>query len=95
VGGGWDPRARSAPAAAVKAATNTISRIRLTCQIVDRTKISNSANSDLAFAVASGLNASQSFSNAVLGDKGVQRDPSDPNLFTFEITVGLKHPLKL
>jgi hypothetical protein len=94
--GSWDinPRAGVAPAAN-KALTNSISRIKLTCRLVDRTKISLSANSDLAFAVRSGLNASQNFTNAVLGDKGIQRDPSDPTTYTFELTVGLKHPLKL
>jgi type IV pilus assembly protein PilM len=76
-------------------ATNSINRLRLTCQLVDRTKISNSANTDLAFAVKSGLEASSFFTNAVLGDKGVTQDPDDTNLFNFELTVGLKHPLKL
>ena len=45
----------------------TVNSIRITCKLVDRTKISQSANSDLAFAVAAGLTASPYFSSAVLG----------------------------
>jgi len=94
----WNPNNRAAAAAAAaaaKLASNTVSQVKLTCRLVNRKTISMSANSDLAFAVQSGLNASSFFTNAVLGDKGVQADTEQTNLMSFEITVGLKHPLKL
>jgi type IV pilus assembly protein PilM len=75
--------------------TNSISQIRMTCQLVDRTKISISANSELAFAVQLGLNASPYFTNALMSDKPLAPDDENTNLVDFEITVGLKQPFKL
>ena len=72
----------------------TITNIHVICQLVDRTKILQSANTDLAFAVADGLKASPYFSSAVLGENGVQQDTDDTNTFTFALTVGLKQPIK-
>jgi Tfp pilus assembly protein PilN len=88
--------AKDRKSAAVKeeGPTDAISSIRITCKLVDRTKISQSANSDLAFAVAAGLGASPSFSSAVLGERGVQTDPEDTNTCTFALTVNLKQPIK-
>jgi hypothetical protein len=83
-------------AAAAKPATNTISRIMITCRMVDRHKISASANTDLAFAVRSNIMLSPCFTtNVDLGTNGVVPDPTDPNTFTFDLTVGLKNPYKL
>jgi type IV pilus assembly protein PilM len=95
-----DPRQRGARSAGpvVAAATldtNAISLIRMTCQLVDRSKISGAANQALAFAVQSGLNASPYFTNADFGGKPIQADVDDTNLFNFELTVGLKQPFKL
>jgi len=92
----WNPTSRkNTIIAASKLSTNTISQVKLTCRLVNRAKISHSANSDLAFAVASGLNASPLFTNAVLGTDGIVADMDQTNLMTFEITVSLKHPFKL
>ncbi len=74
---------------------NTISNIQMTCRMIDRSKISASANSDLAFAVSAGLNASPFFTDAKLGEMGLEADNSDTNTLTFRLSVGLKHPFKL
>ena len=87
-------REKRAPVLKDEGPTEIIGSIRIMCKLVDRTKISQSANSDLAFAVAEGLRASPYFSSAVLGERGVQPDPDDTNTFTFALTVGLKQPIK-
>jgi type IV pilus assembly protein PilM len=84
----------AAPVAAPS--TNTISRIHVTCRMVDRSKIALSANTDLAFAVQSNLMASPFFTtNVVLGTNGVTRDAVETNTFTFDLSVSLKDPFKL
>ena len=81
---------------AAKALSNSVTRILVTCRMVNRDKISGSANQDLAFAVQSNLMASPSFStNVLLGTNGIKADPADTNTATFDLTVGLKNPLKL
>jgi type IV pilus assembly protein PilM len=85
----------TATIAAAPATNTAISRFKITCRLVDRHTIYPSANKDLAFAVQNGLTASPYFTDAVLGDKGVQPDPADPNTWTFELTVGLKQSFKL
>jgi len=85
-----------AVALAAKAASNSISLIKITCRGVDRSRISLSADSELAFAVQSNLMASPSFTtNVLLGTNGVEQDAANTNTFTFELTVGLKHPFRL
>jgi hypothetical protein len=91
----FNANARAVAAASAKLPTNMINQIKLTCRLVDRRKISSSANSDMAFAVQGGLNASPLFTNAVLGDRGVVPDTEQTNLMTFELTVNLRHPLQL
>jgi hypothetical protein len=82
---------------AAKALSNSVTRILVTCRMVNRDKISGSANQDLAFAVQSNLMASPSFSstNVLLGTNGIKVDPADTNTATFDLSVGLKNPLKL
>lgn len=91
------PSRPTAPTANTSANTSadTISNISLTCRLVDRSKVSASANQDMAFAVQGGLNGSAYFTDAKLGDMGLEADPSDTNTMTFRLTVGLKHPFKL
>ena len=87
---------QAADMAAAKAASNSISVIKITCRMIDRHKYSLSANEELAFAVQSNLQVSPSFTtNVLLGTNGVQPDPVDTNTYTFELTVGLKLPFKL
>ena len=83
-------------AAAAKLNSNSISRILITCRMVDRNKISPSADTDLAFAVQSNLMASPCFStNVQLGTNGVVADTEYTNTMTFDLIVGLKNPYKL
>ena len=87
---------QAADMAAAKAASNSISVIKITCRMIDRHRYSLSANEELAFAVQSNLQVSPSFTtNVLLGTNGVQPDPVDTNTYTFELTVGLKRPFKL
>jgi len=90
--GGGRPARPTGPA---NTSPDTISNIDLTCRLVNRRPIMVSANEDLAFAVQAGLNASSYFTNATLGDLGIEADQTDTNTFTFTINVGLKHPFKL
>jgi hypothetical protein len=87
---------RGRPGAGASAPTEAITNITITCRLVDRRQFSPSANTDMAFAVKANLNASPYFMDAALSEKGVQPDSTgDTNTFTFELTVGLKHPFKL
>ena len=88
-------RTPSRPTGPANTSPDTVSRINLTLRLVNRRPIMVSANEDLAFAVQAGLNASSYFTNATLGDLGIEADQADTNTFTFTINVGLKHPFKL
>jgi hypothetical protein len=92
---GGRPMPQRPTATMANASTDTISNISLTCRLIDRSKISASANQDMAFAVQAGLNASAYFTNATLGAMGLEADASRTNTMTFTIDVGLKHPFKL
>jgi type IV pilus assembly protein PilM len=70
-----------------------INELSITCKGVDRKNISPWANSRLAYAVRDGLTNSASFTDAKL--VGELEEGVETNLFTFEITVRLKHPIKL
>jgi len=85
---------RGAPAARgpVAGTGQEISDIDLICKGVDRRMISPSANSDLAYAVKQGLTNSASFSDAMLGPLDEKKET---NLFSFTLTVHLRHPYKL
>jgi type IV pilus assembly protein PilM len=78
-----------------KETTNSISRVVLTCRGVDRSKISASANLDLAFAVKSNLMASAFFTTNVELGEHMGVDPSNTNTFTFDLVAVLKRPFKL
>lgn len=81
------------PPTAPPAAGNAISQIRFDCRGVNRTELSPSANSDLAYVVQQGLTNSQYFTNPV--ELGEIKNDSDTNTFTFTVTATLKHPFKL
>jgi hypothetical protein len=74
---------------------DTVSNILITCRLIDRNKISVSANQDMAFSVQGLLNASPWFKDAKLWDQGVMPDSSDTNTMLFQINVALKRPFKL
>jgi type IV pilus assembly protein PilM len=84
-----------APLVRAKETSNFISRVILTCRGVDRSKLSASANSDLAFAVKSNLMASPFFTTNVEMGEHMGVDPSNTNTFTFDLVAGLKRPFKL
>ena len=75
--------------------SDTVSNILITCRLIDRKKISVSANQDMAFSVQGLLNASPWFKDAKLWDQGVMPDSSDTNTMLFQINVALKRPFKL
>ena len=91
-----DTRPRGRPAAQIVIVTQTdqqITDLNITCKGVDRKSIATSANSALAYAVRDGLNGSTNFTGASL--VGDMDEGSETNLFTFKLTVHLKHPFKL
>jgi type IV pilus assembly protein PilM len=93
--GGMGGRAAPMAAAPVVAAPtgNFISTLSLLCRGIDRTALSPSANSDLAYAVLQNLTNSGFFAtNSTLGD---DIKPYDTNTFSFSLTVQLKHPFQL
>jgi type IV pilus assembly protein PilM len=81
------------PVAVPIPAGEVISNIDITCKGVDRRMILPSANSDLAYAVRQGLKQSESFSDAKITSQ--MQEGKETNLFSFTMTVSLKHPLKL
>jgi hypothetical protein len=73
---------------------SSITNLKITCRLVDRTKISDSANNDMGFAVQAALNASPYFTNADLSTNGV-RPTTETNVYSFDLTVNLRRPYKL
>lgn len=87
----------SAPAApASKGSTNDISTIKVLCRAVNLTRLSPSANGDLAFAVEKELKASPLLDpkETKLSGQLETVDQSAPT-FSFEVTLKLKKPMKL
>jgi hypothetical protein len=72
----------------------TITNLKLTCNVVDRSSIADSANFDMGFAVKAALNESPFFTNADLSTNGV-KPTTDTNVCSFDLTVNLRHPYKL
>ena len=93
------PRPAAAPVqgGSSTSAVGSISSIRMICRLVDHTRLSPSANKEMAYAVKSIVEASTNyFTKAELGDKGIEPDNNgDTNTFTFRLTVTLKNPFKL
>jgi len=72
-----------------------ISSCLVTFRAVSLTKISASANTDIAFAVLNELKASPLFDGEKTTFSGSLSQDEQPGTFTFPITVKLKRPLKL
>lgn len=71
-----------------------IADISLLCRGVNRSSLSPTANTDLAFLVKQGLTNNPAFKEAnLVGDLRV--DDSNTNTFTFSLMIKLAHPLKL
>ena len=87
------PQVPTAPGSSGVAGT-VISEIHMVCRLVDRSRLKNSANQELAFTVKSIVQAYPYFTKADLGEKGIE-PASDTNTFTFQMDVTLKNPLKL
>jgi hypothetical protein len=80
------------PAAAAPS-TSQIESLSLSFRAIDRDNLTPTANSDLAFAVQRNLMNTTWFSNATFVDK-IKTD-ENTNTFLFQMTVQLRHPLKL
>jgi type IV pilus assembly protein PilM len=79
------------PALTAAATTGEISTVKLVCRGVKRKE---TANSGLAYYVQQYLTNSPSFTNpAVLGE--IQYESGNTNTFSFNVTVDLRHHLKL
>ncbi len=87
------PTAGSGKAPAPGSSSNVISQVRVTCRGVDRSKVSPTANTDLAYALQAAVTNSPVFTGPVtLGD---MRSDIDTNTFLFDMTIPLKHPFRL
>ena len=82
----------SAPTAAT-GSTAGISTLFLTCRGVNRSDLSPSANSDLAYSVLQCVTNSPYFTDKSF--LGTDITPDDSNTFHFSLTVALKKPLPL
>ena len=85
----------SRSAAAAAAGTNEITGMVLTCRSVNMNNVGPAANTGIAFALSSQINAVTNYfdpAGTVLGQ--VVPAPDDVTI-TFEITVKLKRPFKL
>jgi hypothetical protein len=95
MGGGRPPlQASAAQLAPTPALGNVISTISLLCRGVNRTDLSPSANSDLAYAVLQNVTNSAYFTVRSSLGANIVTDPGS-NTFSFYLTVELKHPFNL
>lgn len=87
----------STPAAPVsKGSTNDISTIKVLCRAVNLTRLSPSANGDLAFAVEKELKASPLLDPKETRLSGqLETVDQSASTFSFEVTLKLKKPMKL
>jgi type IV pilus assembly protein PilM len=92
--GGPMPMARPMPTVPIPTgSSNVISQIKVLVRGVDRSKISPTANYNLAYALQQALTNSPVFGGPItLGD---MRNDLDTNTFSFDMTIPLKHPFKL
>jgi hypothetical protein len=94
-GGGGRPMAvmpTEAPTAAANA--GEIGDISLLCRGVNRSSLSATANTDLAFLVKRGMTNNPAFKEAnLVGNLKV--DDANSNTFTFSLLIKLTHPVKL
>ena len=71
-----------------------IADIRLLCRGVNRTSVSPTANTELAFLVQQALTNNPVFKQATLEGE-LKVDDGNTNTFTFSLMVKLAHPFKL
>ena len=78
----------------IAAASNVISEVNVVCRGVDRSRISSTANEELAYALRSALTNSPLFSGPIKMEGEIRHDQGS-NTFSFNMTIPLKHPFKL
>ena len=82
------------PGTTTSGGENEISLISIVCRGVDRDKMTNSANFELAYTLKEELKASPLFTDPTLGE--IKKDDSaSTNTFNFTLSVQLKRPFKL
>jgi hypothetical protein len=93
--GAQQPSRFAAAAAAAQTSTNDITQLKLVCRAINLNKVSPSANTDIAFALAQQLKALPSLGPETQLTGEMQPVPDTDLTFTFNVTLALKRPITL